>query len=311
MKRPLLSVVVPLYNSAPTLQRLIDELCALPVELEIVLVNDGSRDRTEVLALQLIEHCSRPITFLSLSRNFGEHNAVLAGLRASTGEWVITMDDDLQNPPGEALKLLATAQRENCDVVYSIYEQKQHAPWRNWGSSLTNLFADWSIDKPRGLYLSSFRCISRFVVDEIAKASTPYPYIDGLIFQVTQNVGTVRVRHDERAAGESGYTFRALLRLWMSMLVNASVMPLRIATLIGIALSVIGFFAVIAVLVNHFLNEEPLGWGSLMAALLVFSGTQLLLLGIAGEYIGRIYLRVSEKPQSVVRRQMRNSPAAR
>jgi undecaprenyl-phosphate 4-deoxy-4-formamido-L-arabinose transferase len=118
---------------------------------------------------------------------------------------------------------------------------------------------------------------------------------------VTQNVGVVRVRHDERAGGESGYTFRALLRLWMSMLVNASVMPLRIATLIGMAVSVLGFFSFVGVLINHYISEEPLGWGSLMAALLIFSGTQLLLLGIVGEYIGRIYLRVSEKPQSIVR----------
>ena len=309
--RPALSIVVPLYNSASTLPMLIKELGALQIDggLEIILVNDGSRDATEATALQLIETAGVPITFICHSRNFGEHNAVLAGLRASTGEFVITMDDDLQNPPSEVPKLLETAQREKRDVVYTIYDQKKHARWRNWGSSLTNTFADWSIDKPRGLYLSSFRCISRFVVDEIAKSSTPYPYIDALIFQVTQNVGVVTVRHDERPSGESGYTLRALLRLWMSMLVNASVMPLRIATLAGIVTSVLGFVAVVAVLINHFVREEPLGWGSLMAALLIFSGTQLLLLGIVGEYIGRIYLRVSEKPQSVVRYRTTNSPS--
>ena len=307
--RPALSIVVPLYNSAATLPMLIEGLSAISVQggLELVLVNDGSRDATEATALKLIETARVPITFLSHSRNFGEHNAVLAGLRASTGDFVITMDDDLQNPPSEVPKLLEVAQREKRDVVYTIYDEKKHARWRNWGSSLTNVFADWSIDKPKGLYLSSFRCISRFVVDEIAKSSTPYPYIDALIFQVTQNVGVVTVRHDERPAGESGYTLRALLRLWMSMLVNASVMPLRIATLAGIVTSVLGFFAVVGVLVNHFVREEPLGWGSLMAALLIFSGTQLLLLGIVGEYIGRIYLRVSEKPQSVVRYRTSNS----
>ena len=307
--RPLLSIVVPLYNSAPTLPMLIDGLCAVPVEggLEIVLVNDGSRDATEATALKLIAGCQVPVTFLSHSRNFGEHNAVLAGLRASRGEFVITMDDDMQNPPSEVPKLLELAQREKRDVVYTIYDQKKHARWRNWGSWLTNVFADWSIDKPRGLYLSSFRCISRFVVEEITKSSTPYPYIDALIFQVTQNVGVVTVRHDERPSGESGYTLRALLRLWMSMLVNASVMPLRLATLAGIVTSVIGFFSFIGVLINHYIKDEPLGWASLMSALLIFSGTQLLLLGIVGEYIGRIYLRVSEKPQSVVRYRTTNS----
>jgi len=310
--RPTLSVVVPLYNSAATLPRLLEELCAMPIDggYELVLVNDGSRDDTETIALKLIENCTVPVTFISLSRNFGEHNAVLQGLRVSTGEFVVTMDDDLQNPPSEVAKLLQVARRENRDVVYSAYEEKKHSWWRNLGSSLTNLLADWSVDKPKGLYLSSFRCISRFVADEIAKSSNPTPYIDALIFQVTQNVGVVTVRHDARSAGESGYTLRALLRLWISMLINASVMPLRLATLVGITMSVIGFLSFLAVLIDHFLNEEPLGWASLMAALLLFSGTQLLLLGIVGEYIGRTYLRVSEKPQSVVRLRRSVRPAA-
>ena len=307
--RPTLSIVVPLYNSASTLPQLIRELAAIPVEggSEIVLVNDGSRDATEATALELIKDCPVPTTLISLSRNFGEHNAVLAGLRATSGEFVVTMDDDLQNPPSEVPKLLHAAQTEKRDVVYTSFDEKKHSGWRNFGSWFTNFLANWSIDKPNGLYLSSFRCLSRLVVDEVAKSANPYPYIDALIFQVTQNVGVVRVRHDERPSGASGYTLRALLRLWMSMLINASVMPLRIATLAGIAVSALGFFLFIAVLINHYLREEPLGWGSLMAALLIFSGTQLLLLGIVGEYIGRIYLRVSDKPQSVVRSRTSNS----
>lgn len=312
MARPALSIVVPLYNSAATLPRLLEELSAMQITggHELVLVNDGSRDETEKIARQLIETCSVPVTFVSLSRNFGEHNAVLEGLRASTGDFVVTMDDDLQNPPSEVPKLLHVTQSEERDVVYSVYDEKKHSAWRNFGSRLTNVFADWSIDKPKGLYLSSFRCISRFVADEITKSANPYPYIDSLIFQVTQNVGVATVRHDARPTGESGYTFRKLLRLWMSMLINASVMPLRFATLAGIAMSTLGFASFVYVLINHFTTREPLGWGSLMAALVVFSGTQLLLLGIVGEYIGRIYLRVSEKPQSVVRSRIQTSPRA-
>lgn len=308
--QPALSIVVPLYNSAATLPRLLSELCALEIDggIELVLVNDGSRDETEATARRLIAACALPVTFISLARNFGEHNAVLAGLRASTGDFVVTMDDDLQNPPSEVPKLLHVAQTEMRDVVYSIYEAKQHAWWRNFGSRLTNAIADWSIDKPRGLYLSSFRCISRFVADEISKSANPYPYIDALIFHVTQNVGVVTVRHDARTEGKSGYTMRALLRLWTSMLVNASIMPLRFATVAGMVMSAVGFVAVVYVLVNHFTQNEPLGWGSLMSALLVFSGTQLLLLGIVGEYIGRIYLRVSDKPQSVVRSRVGHTP---
>jgi undecaprenyl-phosphate 4-deoxy-4-formamido-L-arabinose transferase len=301
--RPTLSIVVPLYNSAATLPHLVAELCAISVEgdVEIVLVNDGSRDDTEATALRLIENCAVPVTFVSHSRNYGEHNAVLTGLRASRGEYIVTMDDDLQNPPSEVHKLLQVAQTEKRDVVYTTFVEKKHSWWRNLGSRVTNTFADWSTDKPRGLYLSSFRCISRFVADEIGKNVTPYPYIDALIFQVTQNAGVVAVRHDARTSGRSGYTMRALVRLWTSMLINSSIMPLRFATLAGIAMSAVGFVSFVAVFINHYIRQEPLGWGSLMAALLLFSGTQLLLLGIVGEYIGRIYLRVSDKPQSVVR----------
>jgi undecaprenyl-phosphate 4-deoxy-4-formamido-L-arabinose transferase len=309
---PHLSIVIPLYNAAPTLSALHAEISALHVEggHELILVNDGSRDETEAVALKLTRESRIPMTFVSLSRNFGEHNAVLAGLRAVSGRYAVTMDDDLQNPPAEALKLLAVAEAEKRDVVFGIYDRKEHSWWRNAGSRLTNLIADFVVEKPRGLYLCSFRCLSRFVVDEIVKSRTPYPYIDGLIFQVTQNVGTARVRHVERAQGTSGYNFRKLVRLWISMLVNVSILPLRLMTLAGMITSALGFLAVIEVVLEHVLYGTPTGWSSLMAAMLLLSGTQLLLLGILGEYVGRIYLGVSEKPQSVVRETVRSGPAA-
>jgi undecaprenyl-phosphate 4-deoxy-4-formamido-L-arabinose transferase len=309
---PQLSIVIPLYNAALTLPLLYRELSALEVPggFELILVNDGSRDETEAIALKLTRESSIPITFLSLSRNFGEHNAVLAGMRASSGRYVVNMDDDLQNPPSEALKLLAIAESERRDVVYAIYDRKEHAWWRNLGSALTNLIADYVVDKPRKLYLSSFRCVTRLVADEVAKSRNPYPYIDGLIFQVTQNVGTARVRHVERELGRSGYTWRKLVRLWMSMLVNFSVLPLRLMTFAGLITSGLGFLAVIEVVVERMLNKVPTGWSSLMAAMLLLSGTQLVLLGILGEYVGRIYLGVSEKPQSVIRATYRSSEHA-
>ncbi|MFL6588875.1 MAG: glycosyltransferase family 2 protein [Chthoniobacterales bacterium] len=301
--QPHLSIVVPVYNAAATLPALHQAISALRVEggHELILVNDGSRDETEAVALKLTRESTLPMTLLNLSRNFGEHNAVLAGLRAVSGRYVVTMDDDLQNPPSEALKLLALAEAEKRDVVFAIYDRKEHAWWRNAGSWLTNRIADFVVDKPRKLYLSSFRCLSRFVADEVAKSRTPYPYIDGLIFQVTQNAGTVRVRHVERAQGASGYSFRKLVRLWLSMLINVSVVPLRLMTFAGLITSGLGFLAVIEVVLEHMLNGTPTGWSSLMAAMLLLSGTQLLLLGIMGEYVGRIYLGISDKPQSVIR----------
>ena len=305
---PRLSIVVPLYNAAATLPALHREISALEVAggHELILVNDGSRDETEAVALKLTRESSLPTRFLSLSRNFGEHNAVLAGLRAVSGRYVVTMDDDLQNPPAEALKLLAAAETEKHDVVFGVYDQKEHAWWRNAGSWLTNRIADVVVDKPRKLYLCSFRCMSRFVVDEIAKSRTPFPYVDGLIFQVTQNVGTVRVRHVERTHGSSGYNFRKLIRLWISMLVNVSVIPLRLMTFAGMITSALGFLAVIEVVLERIFSTPRTGWSSLMAAILLLSGTQLLLLGILGEYVGRIYLGVSDKPQSVVREEVRS-----
>lgn len=300
---PHLSIVIPLYNAAATLPALYQELTALDINggFELVLVNDGSSDESEKIALGLSQTSRIPITLVSLSRNFGEHNAVLAGLRASRGRFVVTMDDDLQNPPSEVLKLLSTAERERYDVVYAEYERKEHAWWRNAGSWLTNLMADYVVAKPKKLYLSSFRCMTRLVADEVARSRTPYPYIDGLIFQITQSAGVVRVRHVEREQGQSGYTLRKLVRLWMSMLVNFSVLPLRLMTIAGLITSVLGFLAVIEVVFEHLVMKNPTGWSSLMAAILLLSGTQLLLLGIMGEYVGRIYLGISEKPQSVVR----------
>ncbi|MDQ6809153.1 MAG: glycosyltransferase family 2 protein, partial [Verrucomicrobiota bacterium] len=289
---PRLSIVIPLFNSARSLPALVDALQRLefPGGMELVLVNDGSRDATEETALRLIGENHLRATFVSLTRNFGEHNAVLAGIRASTGHYVVTMDDDLQNPPAEIAKLVAVAEAEGRDVVYSAFERKEHSWWRNLGSAFTNFIADYVVEKPRGLYLSSFRCLTRLVADEVAKSRNPYPYIDGLIFQVTQNVGTVVVQHAERDAGESGYTMRKLIRLWISMLVNVSILPLRLMTFAGLITSALGFLAIIEVVVEHVFDRTPTGWSSLMASMLLLAGTQLLLLGILGEYVGRIYL---------------------
>ena len=150
---PRLSIVIPLYNAAATLPALYQEISALEVAggHELILVNDGSRDETEAVALKLTRESRLPTRFLSLSRNFGEHNAVLAGLRVVSGRYVVTMDDDLQNPPAEALKLLAAAEAEKRDVVFGVYDHKEHAWWRNAGSWLTNRIADVVVDKPRNL----------------------------------------------------------------------------------------------------------------------------------------------------------------
>lgn len=301
---PALSFVIPLYCSADTLVPLVKQIEALEIEggHELVLVNDGSRDATAGLCRELLRDARIPMIFVNHARNYGEHNAVLTGYRHARGAHVVNLDDDGQNPPAEALKLWQHAKREGLDVVYGHYAQKEHSAFRNFGSWLTNRLTDWVLDKPQGFYLSSFRCVTAFVARETAAHVGPYPYIDGLILQVTQNIGALEVQHAERAAGQSGYTLRRLLRLWLSTFVNFSVMPLRLATLLGLVMAVAGLAGLTVVLCLWLTNRGPdYGWGSLMGALLVFSGTQLVMLGLIGEYVGRMFLTVNRRPQSVVR----------
>jgi undecaprenyl-phosphate 4-deoxy-4-formamido-L-arabinose transferase len=306
-----LSIVVPVYNGADTVAELVQALADLPVPggHEIVLVVDGSPDRSLEVAKGLFETTRVPLTVVDHARNFGEHNSVLTGLRHAQGAWVVTMDDDLQNPPSEVLRLVAYARDNGLDAVYTRFATKEHAAWRNLGSRFTNRVADWLLDKPKGLYLSSFRCLSAFVVEQVARYTGPFPYIDGLVMQATHKVGTLEVKHLPRAVGRSNYTFRRLVRLWMNMFVNFSVMPLRLSTLSGLAISFLGVIGVIWVVAESLIRATPPGWGSLMAAVLLLSGVQLLILGIVGEYLGRLYLTANGKPQGIIRAVERNQPA--
>jgi glycosyltransferase involved in cell wall biosynthesis len=298
-----LSIVIPVYNGANSISELVGALEELSIEggHEIVLVEDGSPDDSGEICAALVKKARVPITLVSLARNYGEHNAVMAGLRHASGAHVITMDDDLQNPPQEVERLLEFAQSSGRQVIYTYYDEKQHSAWRNFGSRLTNRVADFVLEKPRGLYLSSFRCVSAFVVREITQYHGPFPYVDGLILQVTHDIGRLRVHHLPRAAGRSNYTLRRLMRLWMSMFVNFSVMPLRASTLTGFVLSGIGAFGGAMAIGEALLYSPPAGWASLMAAVLLLSGVQLVMLGIIGEYVGRLYLTANGKPQSIVR----------
>ena len=305
-----LSIVIPVYNGAASIADLVHALENLSIAggHEIVLVNDGSADDTLAVCHALFDKARVPITLVDLARNYGEHNAVMAGLRYAAGAHVITMDDDLQNPPEEVQRLLAFAQRNGTDVVYTYYHRKRHALWRNLASGFANRVADIVLDKPRGFYLSSFRCLTAFVAREIIRYEGPFPYVDGLILQVTHDIDRLLVDHLPRAAGSSNYTLRRLLRLWMSMFFNFSVMPLRISTVTGFALSVLGALGVAMAVGEALFFSPPPGWASLMAALLLLSGVQLLILGIIGEYLGRLYLTANHRPQSVVKEVRRTEP---
>jgi undecaprenyl-phosphate 4-deoxy-4-formamido-L-arabinose transferase len=193
---PALSFVIPLYNSAATIASLVHDIETLQVEggHEVILVNDGSADSTTEVCRDLVRTARIPITLVEHARNFGEHNAVLTGWRHAQGSYIVNLDDDGQNPPSDAVRLWQHASREGLDVVFGHYEVKRHSLWRNAGSWLTNRMTDWALDKPPGFYLSSFRCVSAFVTRQVIGYAGPYPYIDGLLLQVTQRIGSTTVR---------------------------------------------------------------------------------------------------------------------
>ncbi len=298
-----LSVVIPVYRGAATIGRLVEALSALRPEggIEIVLVNDGSPDNSGDVCRELVRTATVPITFIEHARNFGEHNAVMTGFRHARGAYVINMDDDLQNPPEEVVRLYDHCRLGGWDVVYTSYAKKEHEGWRNLGSRFANRVADALLDKPRGLYLSSFRCCSALVVREVTKYGGPYPYIDGLIMQVTQRITTLEVKHFARAEGQSNYTMRRLVRLWLNLATSFSLLPLRLAMFAGAAMGVLGLLLALFVIIEALFIETPSGWASTMTVMLLIAGVQFLILGVMGEYLGRAFLSANGKPQGVVR----------
>lgn len=299
-----LSIVIPVYQSEATIVNLVYRLFEAHTaqELEIVLVNDGSSDGSHAACLSLVEKYPGTIKYLNLAKNFGEHNAVMAGLNHVSGDYIVIIDDDFQNPPETVVKLVEKAVSESLDVVYSRYPKKQHSVFRNLGSRFTNLVAVMMLDKPHELYLSSYKCLSRFAVKEIIKYNGPFPYIDGLILRSTRKIGVVEIPHDKRTEGKSGYTLRKLLNLWLNMFINFSVLPLRLSSLLGFLFGLIGLMLAVEVALEKLFNPQlPVGWPFLVVAVMIFAGIQLLILGLLGEYIGRLFLTHNQTPQFVIR----------
>lgn len=301
------SVVIPTYRGAGSVTRVADELFAAlnGFELELVLVNDCSPDDThERVARWLAEHPDKAAStvYVRLNKNFGEHNAVMAGIAQTSGECVLVMDDDFQNPPEETPRMFQALIDGGFDVLYSRYAEKKHSGFRNWGSRMNDLAAVHILGKPRNLYLSSFKCFNRFIADEVLHYAGPFPYLDALILRATRNIGVLDVRHDERAEGDSGYTLKKLVGLWFNMFTGYSVAPLRISFLLGVGVSGLGALGAASVVLEKLVSPTaPTGWASLMTALLLFSGVQLLVLGLVGEYLGRLFVTVNKLPQYVVR----------
>ena len=305
-----LSILIPVYNSEDTIGRLVDTIVeALSARItlhEIILVNDGSVDRSHETVLAAMKRHPSLIKYIRLFRNFGEHNTVMCGLNYVTGDAVAIIDDDFQNPPLEIIPLVEKLY-DGFDVVYSYYEKKQHSRFRNFGSKVNNLAATILLSKPRDLYLSSFKVIAAPLVRVIVQYTGPYPYIDGLILRSTTRIGTQLVQHDAREQGKSGYTIAKLFHLWLNMFTGYSVLPLRIATYLGFLLSFISvllavFFIYVRIGGPVFLQDAiPPGWASTIVVITFFVGLQFSLLGMIGEYLGRLFLTINGTPQFLIR----------
>ena len=301
-----LSVVIPVFNGEKTIASLVEQLFIdlKGIEFEVILINDGSSDNSEEQC-EVITKANKNIKFLSLRRNFGEHNAVLCGLSFASGQFAVIIDDDFQNPPSEILILLNEIEK-GYDVVYSKFHRKKHHFFRNLFGRIHNSIANILMYKPRDLYLSSFKIISKEIVDEIIKYKGPFPYIDGLIIRTTNNISSTYVAHNKRETGKSNYTVKKLFSLYLNMFLNFSIKPLRIFTISGLLIFFIGIILSVYFIISKFVYMEPPGWTSTVLFIILFSGFQIIFLGLIGEYLGKQYLDQNNTPQWLIKKKIIN-----
>lgn len=301
----LVSFVIPCYRSAQTIGRVVEEIDTTMKRLstyryEIVLVNDSSPDDTYEAIRALCEQRA-DICGVNLAKNFGQHAALMAGFRYAHGDVVVCLDDDGQTPADEVEKLLDKID-EGYDVVYAKYTCKHHSGFRNFGSKINELMTRVMLGKPKNLYISSYFAARKFVVEEMMRYTNPYPYVIGLVLRTTKNIANVEVTHRDREIGTSGYTIGKLLGLWFNGFTAFSIKPLRIATALGCLTACGGFLYGIYTVIKKFVNPAvPVGFSAIMAALVFIGGMIMLMLGMTGEYIGRIYISLNNSPQYVIK----------
>ena len=299
------SFVIPCYRSALTIGKVVKEIQDTMQSLtqytyEIILVNDCSPDDTFAVIASLCKE-NENICGVDLAKNFGQHGALMAGFHQVTGDILVCLDDDGQTPADEVDKLLAEIENGQ-DVVYASYDHKKHSLFRNFGSWMNEKMAQFLLGKPKELIVSSYFAARRFIVDEMLRYENAYPYVIGLVLRSTKRIVNVPVQHREREIGTSGYTLGKLLGLWFNGFTAFSTKPLRIATFSGGVFAVLGFAYGIYTIVNKFVNPAvPLGFSSTMAAIMFIGGMLMIMLGLIGEYIGRMYICMNSAPQFVVR----------
>lgn len=300
-----ISFVIPCYNSEKTIESVIAEI-ENTVETrgsdayEIVLVNDCSKDNVWE-KIKSVARQNTHVKGICFSKNFGQHSALMAGYRKATGDIVVSLDDDGQTPADEVYSLIDKLE-EGYDVVYASYEHKKHSVARNMGTRLNNYMCEVLLGKPKNLMITSFFAAKKYVIDEIIRYENSYTYVPGLVLRTTRNISSAPVCHREREIGSSGYSFVKLVALWVNGFTAFSVTPLRVSMFMGMGSAVIGFIYLIYVVINKFINPSvPLGWSSTTAILLLLGGMILFVLGMIGEYLGRVYISLNNAPQYVVR----------
>ncbi len=301
------SFVIPCYRSGETLPGVIGEIKEKMEHMagytyEVILVNDCSPDQTFETIRKLCRENSN-ITGINLAKNFGQHSALMAGFHYAKGDVIVCLDDDGQTPADEADKLIRAVE-DGADVAYAKYSHKHHSGFRNWGSHINELMTRVMLGKPKELYVSSYFAAKRFVIDEVVQYEYAYPYVIGLVLRTTKNIVNVEVNHRDRWAGESGYTIGKLLSLWFNGFTAFSVKPLRIATVSGAVCAGVGFlYGIYTIIKKIFINPPGLvtGFSALMSVLVFMGGMLMLMMGIVGEYIGRMYISMNKSPQYVIR----------
>ena len=301
-----LSIVIPCYNSANTIENVIKDLVTELENLEnweneIILVNDCSKDKT-IDKLKAIACKYRNITVIDLVKNVGQHSAMLAGFRYATGDVICTADDDGQTPLENIMKLMDKLD-EGFDVVCAKYKERvQPSLGRRFGTKMSRFMMNWLIDKPKGIRLSTFFVARNFVIKEMIKYDQPYPFVIGLIARVTSNIANVDMDQKGRASGSSGYNFKKLLHLWLNGFTAFSIKPLRMASFIGFFCSILGVLSGVIIIIRKLLDSSMMvGWSSVISVILIMSGIIMCLLGLIGEYLGRIYMCINVTPQYVIR----------
>lgn len=300
-----ISFVIPCYHSQQTIRQVVEDIRTTVIadgryDYEIILVNDNPPDETWKVITDLQSQDSHVIG-VCFSRNFGQHSALMAGYRAVEGDIVVSLDDDGQTPPSEMFKLI-DALDDSTDIVYAKYPVKQHSKFRNFGSKVNDAMTIWLLNKPKDLYLASYYAAKRFVIDEMVRCSNPFPYVDGLALRSTSRVKNVPINHLERQSGSSGYTFRKLLNLWLNGFTSFSEKPLRVSTFFGAVMAFLGILFAAFIVIQKVLLGSAIdaGWSSIITIILVLNGSVLMMIGLVGEYVGRIYVTMNGTPQYVV-----------